>query len=119
MRGCASRRVPASADLADWLSKYWGPRERLANGPLFTNGRGRFSHWALQSRWGTACKVVGVKIGLYEGTKHSFATAVTALGAPERALPEMQGHADVRSTRLYAQLGSDALVRVVDLFKKR
>jgi len=41
----SSRRVPVSPDLAEWLSKHWGPRVRLANGPPQRNVQVR---WALQ-----------------------------------------------------------------------
>src|SRR5262245_54472812 len=46
--------------------------------------------------------MVGVEAGLYEGTKHSFATDANLRGVPERALQSYLGHRDVRSTRLCA-----------------
>ena len=33
-----------------------------------------------------ACNQVGVKVRIYEGTKHSFATEAMVRGVPERAL---------------------------------
>jgi integrase len=53
------------------------------------------------------------RVGLYEGTKHSFATGAALRGVPERALQAYLGHADARSTRRYAQLADEALLAVL------
>ncbi len=49
-------------------------------------------------------------ISIYEGCKHSFATAAHARGVPERNLQAILGHADARSTRRYARLQNASLV---------
>jgi integrase len=49
-----------------------------------------------------AYEQIGVKVSLYAGTKHTFATDAAARGVAERALQTFLGHADVRSTRRYA-----------------
>jgi len=60
--------------------------------------------------WGIA---VGVKVSLYTGTKHTFATDAAARGVSERALQTFLGHADVRSTRRYARMADGALLEVL------
>ncbi len=73
----------------------------------------RWSYWALRDRWVHACREVGVHVKLYEGTKHTMATDAVRRGVAERALQTFLGHADVRSTRRYAQLSDHALVSVL------
>jgi site-specific recombinase XerD len=53
--------------------------------------------------------VVGVAVGLYEGTKHSTATHLKSLGADDRVLAELMGHADLRSVEKYARVQSSAI----------
>jgi len=60
-----------------------------------------------------ACDQVGVKVSLYAGTKHTFATDAAARGVSERALQAFLGHADVRSTRRYARMADGALLEVL------
>jgi site-specific recombinase XerC len=57
--------------------------------------------------------VVGVKAPLYEGTKHSGATAMMERSGNERAVQAILGHADVRSTRRYVELSDQAKVEVL------
>jgi len=54
-----------------------------------------------------------VKVSLYAGTKHTFATDAAARGVSERALQTFLGHADVRSTRRYARMADSALLDVL------
>lgn len=110
-----SRRLPVPEPVRAWLEAYVQPAERLRGNILFRNPRTgrRWSHWALREGWLRACREARVTVGFYEGTKHSFATAAIARDVPERSLQEYLGHADARSTRRYARLGSRALVEVI------
>jgi integrase len=105
------RRLPIAAPVAAWL------REHPAHGDaLFVNPRTgkRWSHWALRERWVGAAERAGLPgVGLYEGTKHSFATDALDRTGNERAVQEYLGHADPRSTRRYAKLREERLVEVV------
>ena len=93
------------------------PRERrLERGPLFVNPRTghAWAHKALQDVWKAAVKTAGLPpVGLYEGTKHSFATDAIRRGVPERSLQRFLGHASVMSTRRYARLADTALLEVL------
>jgi len=50
---------------------------------------------------------------MYEGTKHSSATAWLARGPSLQMIQRMLRHADSRSTERYAKLGDLALVSVI------
>ena len=70
-------------------------------GPLFQNPRSQeggkcWAASALRRRWKAACRAVGLvdSISLYEGTKHTFATAAKARGIEDRVLQRFLGHRD-------------------------
>lgn len=65
---------------------------------------------ALEDTWNRARTQIGVDVGLYEGTKHCFATH---LEAEEIVVQHVLGHADVRSTRLYKRLRDGAVVEAL------
>ena len=74
----------------------------------------RWSHWSLGYRWRQACKSVGIVVKLYEGTKHSWATdALARSPGSERAIQEVLGHADRKSTERYAKLQDGALIAIL------
>lgn len=57
--------------------------------------------------WHKACDTAGVpRIPLYEGTKHTFATH---LSAEESLVQAILGHKDSRSTRRHRQLRQEAV----------
>ena len=90
-------------------------RERI---PLFPNptarNRGRrWMHNTLREEWNRAAEKVGVRVRMYEGTKHSSATAWLAQGSSLQMIQRMLRHADSRSTDCYAKLGDLALVSVI------
>jgi len=101
-----------------------GRFSRLYSGdaPLFQNPKAkvedkRWSHWALMEIWKRAAERAGqVGVRLYEGTKHSTATALRAAGVPLDVIQAAAGHKDRRSTERYAQLGNKL---VTDALKKR
>jgi site-specific recombinase XerC len=73
----------------------------------------RWSHWALRQSWLKASKAaLGRAVPLYEGTKHSGATAMLQRSRDLEAVREYLGHSDARSTRKYAHLTSGALVEI-------
>jgi len=115
------RRLPVSSELEEWLKRHYPDPKAFGAQPLFKNPRtrDRWSHWALWSRWKAAAEAVGVDAGLYTGTRHTFATAALAAGVGDRALQGFLGHSDPRMTEKYAKLQPNALVRVVDLLKKK
>jgi integrase len=107
-------RVSLAPAVIEWLREFQ-PADASADDPLFINPRTgkRLSHWALRDRWVTAAKAAGVNAGLYEGTKHSFATDALARTGDAWAVQKILGHSDERSSKLYAKLSDRALAAVV------
>jgi len=60
-----------------------------------------------------ASPLTAAYIGLYEGTKHSFATDAIRRGVPERHLQRFLRHASVTSTRRYARLADSAMLEAL------
>lgn len=116
-----AKRLPVPDELAAWIAAHVPADARLRGEPLFRmpytgrgrRGAGRWCATSLRRVWGAACAAAGVKARLYEGTKHSGATALLALGVPERTLQALLGHRDARSTRRYARLADVALVEAL------
>jgi len=128
VRGTKSRTIRPvypDAPLLEWLR--WrgdpvAPGERIQGRmPLFPNpsARNREKRWianALREEWNRACREVGVRVRMYEGTKHSSASAALRSGTTLERVQRALGHADRRSTERYAKLDDQA---VVDVFPTR
>lgn len=96
-------QVPAALRLRD-------PSGFLYRNPDGTSASGQWSEASLRRTWYAACRKVGVKVGLYEGTKHSTATALKAEGVDDRTLATIMGHSDPRSVAYYGKI-ADRTVR--------
>jgi integrase len=115
-KGRNVRRVPVDAEIRAWIERDLSESPRLG-GALFRNpkARNREKRWiqaALGEEWRRACDKVGVRVKLYEGTKHTFASEA-AQRVPLKHVQDFLGHADIRSTERYAKLQSAALVHVL------
>jgi hypothetical protein len=120
--------IPVDEELQRWIewrlvrvSKEEMLRERI---PLFPNptARNRGRRWianTLRAEWNRAAEKIGVRVRMYEGTKHSSATAWLAQGSSLQMIQRMLRHADSRSTERYAKLGDLALVSVIRPRRKR
>lgn len=110
-----NRDLPVPEIVSDWIGRNVPKEARLEGRPLFLNPRTgqRWSHWALRQAWVKACREAGTgHVPLYEGTKHSGATAMLGRTKDLEAVRAYLGHEDQRSTRRYAQIQSKALVRI-------
>lgn len=115
-KGLRSRTLPVSTDLAAWIVAHRA--SCAADAPLFVNptGRSRGRRWhgnALREEWQRACREVGVRCQMYEGTKHSFATELVERGVDLGLVQRFLGHADRRSTDAYTHRATAALVAVL------
>ena len=113
----AKRDVDVLPILCIWLEEHVPPDRRLRDpdawlfqNPLAWNASCQWSETALRRAWAGACKRVGVRVGLYEGTKHTLGTLLKEQGVEDRVLARIFGHADVRSVQPYARIG-DATLR--------
>ncbi len=101
----------------NWLGSAW--ERYLRDGPLFMNPRAtnrerRWSHRALQQVWYAACDAACKRrFPLYEGTRHSFATALLARGVDRARVQRILGHTSPATTDRYAKLADGALVEAL------
>jgi integrase len=113
------RRLPCARELAEWIEAHVPKRARLAGGPMFQNPRGRgaekrWSGGALERTWARACTAaLGRLVPMYEGTRHSFATAALARGESKDRVRAALGHTDQRTTDTYAKLAEGATLTVL------
>lgn len=114
------RRLPVPAELAVWIEAHVPAAARLrGSAPMFTNPRAtnrerRWSHRALQAVWYAACEAACERrFPLYEGTRHSFATALLARGVEREKVQRILGHTSSATTDRYAKLADGALVEVL------
>ena len=103
--------------LGQWLDEFvpetrvrWEPEGWLFTNPDAANRTQQWSETALRRTWLRACAHVGVKIGLYEGTKHTLGTLLKSAGEDDRVIAQVFGHADIRSVLPYARV-KNATVR--------
>jgi integrase len=59
-------------------------------------------------RFQAACKRAGVPVIRFHDLRHTFATHLAASGVPLRALQEFLGHADLKTTQIYAHYARSA-----------
>lgn len=121
--------IPLDDAAVEWIR--WRIEQRAAamarGGPawllstaLFPNPTGRRTQhrWlsnALRLEWNRARERagVGIKVKMYEGTKHSFATDAVARGIPMEWVQKFLRHSDRRSTERYARLANAGLLAVL------
>jgi len=105
------RYLPLHPDVKGLLEKL----PRSLTGFVFVNRTGRpLSATRVRTHWQKAAKAVGIHIGCYQGTKHSLGTQAINRGVSERLLAEFFGHRDLRSTRRYTKVMTEALKGVWD-----
>ena len=113
---------PVSEELLDWL--VWrldqvSLEDRVKGEiPLFVNPLGRIAakRWlgnALREEWNRAAQRVGLKVRMYEGTKHSTATDALRRGVSLDTIQSALRHRDPASTKRYAQLGRQGIVDIL------
>ncbi|HME70356.1 MAG TPA: tyrosine-type recombinase/integrase, partial [Myxococcota bacterium] len=107
------RVVEADAELRAWIAKYVPQVRRVDGSPLFRHPcarrrKGSTHRWTMSSleyEWRRACGAAGIAgLRLYEGTKHTSASAAVRAGVSLYAVQRALRHRDARSTELYAQL---------------
>jgi site-specific recombinase XerD len=117
------RAIPCDERLRDWirwrierLTKEDQLAGRVVLFPNFraTNPSQRWVGVAMRREWRRACKRAGIPpVALYSGTKHSSATHLREAGVPLDQIQQLLGHADRRSTEIYAKLRSPALAKLI------
>lgn len=78
--------------------------------------KGRPYGKAINRIWNNACKKVGVKISLYNGTKHSICSQAGRAGIGDSGIQQLANHADIRSTKKY--INKDNLEAQINMYQK-
>jgi integrase len=105
------RAVPLAERLASELEEHrrqslYSDEEALVFGHPYT-GR-PYDPAKLRKRFHAARHRAGLRPLRFHDLRHTFATHMAAAGAPLRAIQEWMGHADVRTTTIYADYAPDA-----------
>ena len=116
------RVLPVSPQLAKWIAAHVDRTPAHLQEPLFVNPRsnrsrnpeGRWLANAVWDEWRRAARAAGLPgIKMYEGTKHSTATALRREGVGLDLIQKAAGHKDSRSTEKYALLAGDAVIEAL------
>jgi site-specific recombinase XerC len=59
-------------------------------------------------RFQDACRLAGVRVITFHNLRHTFATRLAAHGEPLRTIQEYLGHADAKTTQIYAHYAPPA-----------
>jgi integrase len=66
-------------------------------------------------RFKAACRAAGVREIKFHDLRHTFATRLAASGQPQRTIQEFLGHADSKTTQIYAHYApSEHEVQIVN-----
>lgn len=103
------RVIPIHPDFIEILSQC--SRDKLPEAFVFTNPRtGKsYADTTLREIWYVATKKAGIKITLYEGVRHSFASQRVSNSISLYLVSKCLGHSDLRVTQRYAQVSLEAL----------
>jgi integrase len=106
----SSRAVPLAARLADELwahheqTHYGGASDLVFTHPLTGNV---LDPSKLRKRFQACARRAGVRPARFHDLRHTFGTQMAGAGAPLRAIQEWLGHADLRTTLIYADYALD------------
>lgn len=111
--GTSTRREVWDDATRDWIvwrlaqttdaERLRGEATALFWNPTARNRRKGWSEDPMRKEWMRACGKVGVSIALYEGTKHSTATALAEGGIQPLVLKALGGWKDSKSVERYAK----------------
>jgi len=99
------RSVPMADRLAGELDRWSKRSEYRADGDLvFAHPQtgSPLDRSKVSKRFKTACRDAGVREVKFHDLRHTFATRLAASGQPLRTIQEFLGHADSKTTQIYA-----------------
>jgi len=106
------RIVPLEPDVVCALREFRHTRELVFGRPSDGNYASPASSQKFLTKF---CRAAGVKRISWKDLRHTFATALTARGAPIRAVQELLGHTTIQMTSRYAHVAPSTLRACVSL----
>jgi integrase len=90
-------------------------KDKLPGAFVFTDSKtGRpYPSRTLIKRWQAACKKAGKKIGLYAGSKHSWASQRVSKGLSIYLISKVLGHTNIKTTERYALVDVEGMRQVM------
>lgn len=73
----------------------------------------------VSKRFKSACRAAGVRVVRFHDLRHTFATRLAATGQPLRTIQEFLGHADAKTTQIYAHYAPSEVAMVNAAFSAK
>jgi integrase len=90
-------------------------KDKLPEGFLFINTSIRpYTDSRLRKIWYRACRKAGIKISLYNATRHSIASQAVEKGVPLELIQQALDHSSIKTTKRYASIGVHKLRGIVE-----
>jgi integrase len=107
------RVIPINPEMENILRELY--KDKLPEAFIFTDSKtGKpYPSRTLIKRWRAACEKVGKKIGLYEGSKHSFASQRVSKGISIYLISKVLGHTTTQTTERYAFADIEGMRKVM------
>jgi integrase len=108
------RHIPLTGEIFRMLEV-----RRKAKGTIFTNEKGEpFEENRLRRALLRTCAAAGLRKIHWHVLRHTFASHLAMRGASIRAIQELLGHADIKTTLRYSHLTQSALRETISLLEK-
>ena len=107
------RHIPLTNELYEMLLQ-----KKVSFGFVFSGQGGqRLNHGRLKRELEKACTRAGIRKITCHALRHTFASHLVMNGAPLKAVQDLMGHADIKTTMRYAHLTSSSLNAAIDLLE--
>ena len=109
------RQLPMTARLAAALRDH-----RHLQGPrvLYLDGGESLLGWTLRDWLARACRQAKIDVRSPHSLRHTFCSHLAMRGAPVRAIQELAGHSDLKTTQRYMHLTPAALENAIGLLEQ-
>ena len=109
--------VPELVDLLKQIPRLVG---RNGASPYVFNNPDTGTRWIdIKKGWGSALKVSGVRDFTFHDLRHTFASRLVQRGVSLKAVQELLGHSNIKTTMRYAHLAPDNLRSAVEVLSER
>jgi integrase len=107
------RVIPINPDMEHILRELC--INKLPSAFVFTDSKtgNPYPSRTLIKRWQAACKKAGKKIGLYAGSKHSWASQRASKGLSIYLISKVLGHTNIKTTERYALVDVEGMRKIM------